>query len=95
MEGTLEPGQIQELAKHWEVLITLLIVGLTQIIKTALPAIPARIVPLANVLMGIGFMGVLTAFTIEAVIAGMMIGFAAAGLWSSSKTVINKTGGAG
>ena len=92
---TLEPGHIQELAKHWEVLLTLLIVGLTQVVKTALPSIPVKIIPLANVVMGIVLMGVLTAFTIEAVIAGMMIGFAASGLWSSTKTVVNKSGGAG
>ena len=89
----MDANGIQELANNWTVLISLLIVGLTQVIKTALPQIPARIVPLASVVMGIGFMMALNGFTIQDVVAGMMIGFAASGIYSSGKPLIKKDGG--
>lgn len=88
----MDANGIQELANNWTVLISLLIVGLTQVIKRALPQIPARVVPLASVVMGIGFMMVLNGFTVQDVVAGMMIGFAASGIYSSGKTA-TKTGG--
>lgn len=83
---------ITELANNWTVLISLLIVGLTQVIKTAIPTIPARIIPLASVVLGIGFMAALNGFTVQDVVAGMMIGFAASGIYSSGKG-ITKAGG--
>jgi len=87
----MDANSIQELANNWSVLISLLIVGLTQVIKTALPTIPARIIPLASVLLGIGFMMALNGFSVQDVVAGMMIGFAASGIYSSGKAV--KEGG--
>ena len=81
-----EASGIMDVAKNWEVLISLLIVGLVQVVKTALPAIPARIIPLANVVLGIGFMLVLNGVEVTSAIAGMMIGFAASGIYSSGKT---------
>ena len=83
---------IQELASNWTALISILIVGLTQVFKKALPQIPARIVPLASVVMGIGFMMALNGISVQDVVAGMMIGFAASGIYSSGKTV-TKPGG--
>lgn len=88
-----DAGTIQELAKHWEVLISMLIIGLVQVTKTALPKIPARVIPLVSVLLGIGFMFGLVGLTLDACIAGMMIGFAASGIWSSGRTVVNEGGG--
>ena len=82
-----DSGAIQELARHWEPLLTILILGFVQVCKTAMPSIPARVIPLVNLMLGIGLMVVLTSFTVPAVIAGSMIGFAASGLWSSGKTV--------
>jgi hypothetical protein len=86
---------ITELANDWTALISLLIVGLTQVIKTALPKIPARVIPLASVILGIGFMMALNGFTVQDVVAGMMIGFAASGIYSASKGAISGAGGGG
>ena len=82
-----EATGIMNLAKHWEVLISLLIVGLVQVLKTAAPNLPGRIIPLTNVVLGIGFMLTLAGVSVESAIAGMMIGFAASGIWSGGKAV--------
>lgn len=80
-------NEIQELAKHWEVLVTVLIVGLVQVLKAALPTFPARFIPLLNLTLGVGSMLVLAGQTIDAGVAGMLIGFAASGIYSSGKSV--------
>jgi len=87
----MDANMIQEVANNWSVLVSMLIVGLVQVVKTALPVLPARMIPLINLVLGVFFMVVLNGFTIQGVVAGMMIGFAASGLWSSGKTTV--TGG--
>ena len=88
-----EAGAIQELARHWEPLLTVLIVGIVQAGKTI---IPVSVVPALNLTLGIGLMVALTSFTVPAVIAGAMVGLAASGLWSSGKATVKtvkKNGG--
>ena len=83
-----EVGAIQSLAENYTPLISVLIVGLMGMVRTALPKLPSRFIPLINLVLGIGLTVSLAGFTIDAVFAGMMIGFAATGMYSSTPKVV-------
>ena len=70
------------------------IVGVLQVLKTAIPALPARILPLLAMVAGVGFQFATVIdngepiMYVSTVIAGLIVGLAAVGAWSGGKVAI-------
>ena len=63
--------------------------GLVQLIKTA--GLPTRLAPIASLLVGIGLITLLPDLSWQATLAqGLIVGLAASGLWSGSKTTAGR-----
>lgn len=63
------------------------IVGLAEVIKEL--GVPPRFVPIVDILLGIGWSLVLLGFSPVNVLEGVVIGLASAGLYRSTKVLIN------
>jgi len=61
--------------------------GLVQVIKAL--KLPSKFAPLASLVIGIGLIALLPELSWQATIAqGLIVGLAASGLWSGSKSLI-------
>lgn len=68
--------------------IVAVIIGLVQVAKTL--GLPTQFAPLASLFFGVGLAFLGSGISVTALMVGLVLGLTASGLWSGTKTLLDK-----